>query len=339
MGSSPVVQSSGSFSVFEGPSEDVVFGFLLMRPATLPTPVCSRANALSEAARVLQAVGVASPRREARLLLGHALGLSQEDLLRDLQSPLQPEPFFALVKRRAMREPLAYITGQRGFWNLDLLVSPDTLIPRPETETLVEAALEALPAVAEVTSVLDIGTGTGCLLLATLTEFPRAFGVGIDIVPGAATLASRNAGRNGLANRAFFLCADWTAAIVGHFDLVLCNPPYIATAEIRDLEPEVAKHEPGTALDGGHDGLGAYRKVIARLPESLTQAGVGILELGASQAEAVATLAREGGFDATLREDLSGIPRALVVRRIGGRKTVWHGGTGGLASGRDGEPS
>lgn len=302
--------------MFEGPSEDVVFGFLLMRPATPPTPVCSRAKAIADAARALQVAGIASPRREARLLLGHALGLSQEDLLRDPERPFQPEPFFALVKRRATREPLAYITGQRGFWSLDLLVSPATLIPRPETETLVEAALEALPQVAEVASVLDLGTGTGCLLLAALTEFPRAFGVGIDIVPAAVALAARNARRHGLASRAAFLCGDWTAAVAGRFDLVLCNPPYVAGAEIRDLEPEVAKHEPGTALDGGQDGLAAYRQVIARLPESLTAGGIGVLELGAAQAEAVATLAQEGGFDATLRPDLSGIPRALLVRRL-----------------------
>lgn len=265
-----------------------------------------------------------SPRAEARALLARAMGTTAEALLRDPRAPV-PEgagrAFAALLQRRAgAREPLQRLLGETGFWTLSLEVSGDTLIPRPDSEAVVEAALDALPERARVRRVLDLGTGTGCLLLAALSEFPQAFGVGVDVVPGAASLAARNARRNGLSDRAAFLAGDWAAALDARFDLVLSNPPYIASAEIAGLMPEVAVHEPRSALDGGADGLAAYRAVCADMPRLLAPGGVAVLELGQGQGEAVAALARGAGLRADgLRADLAGVPRALVLRMpIGG---------------------
>ena len=264
-------------------------------------PEGSRREALlREATATLRAAGLESPRREARWLLEHAAG--------------DADAFRAFLARRAAREPLAYLLGHQEFWTLDLAVSAATLIPRPDSETLIAAALAARPDRAAVRRILDLGTGTGCLLLAALTEFPAAFGVGTDFVPEAAALAARNAAANGLAGRSAFLCADWAAPLAGRFDLVLSNPPYIESGTIAGLMPEVARHEPRSALDGGADGLDAYRALLAALPDLLAPGGVAVLELGAGQAESVAALARRAGFcDPALRHDLAGIARAAVL--------------------------
>ena len=213
------------------------------------------AELLADAAAVLAAAGIDAPRREARLLLAHAAGLDQSALLRDMHTALDTPSFPALVARRATREPLALITGRQGFWSLDLEVSADTLIPRADTETLVEAAIAAR-AGQQTTRILDLGTGTGALLLAVLTELPGSTGVGIDRAEGAARLARRNAIALGLAGRAAFLCGDWATAIDARFDLVLSNPPYIESAAIGGLMPEVAAFEPRRALDGGPGWVG-----------------------------------------------------------------------------------
>jgi len=255
---------------------------------------------LTPATLALRAAGIEQPRREARWLLEHAAG--------------DTESFRALVARRAAREPLAYLLGQQEFWTMDLAVSPATLIPRADSETLIAAALAAYPDRAAVRRILDLGTGTGCLLLAALMEFPAAFGVGVDLVPAAAALAARNAAANGLAGRSAFLCANWAGPLTGRFELVLCNPPYIESAAIAGLMPEVGRYEPCRALDGGVDGLAAYRAVLAALPALLAPGGVAVLELGAGQAASVAALARGAGFcDPALRHDLAGIARAAVL--------------------------
>jgi release factor glutamine methyltransferase len=271
-------------------------------------------QALGCGAEALRIAGIDAPRLEARLLLAHALGISREDLLREPHRQVATDAYDALIARRAAHEPLALILGRREFWSLDFAVSPATLIPRPESETLIEAALAAFPDRGAVRSVLDLGTGTGCLLLAALSEFPAAFGLGVDRVPAAAVLAAHNAAALGLAGRAAFLAGDWAAALAGRFDLILSNPPYIATADLAGLMPEVAGHEPSSALNGGADGNDAYRRIIADLPRLLASGGVAIIELGAGQAESVAALARAAGFRADPRADLAGIPRALVLR-------------------------
>jgi release factor glutamine methyltransferase len=272
---------------------------------------------LCQAGQVLRAAAIEAPRQEARLLLAHAMGCRQEDLLRAPRAPVPPEAqavFRAVLAGRARRQPMAHLLGHAGFWTLDLLSTPATLIPRADTESLVEAALEAFPDRAAVRRVLDLGTGTGALLLAALSEFPGAFGVGVDRSPDAAALAWANAARNGLQDRASILAGDWASALAGQFDLILSNPPYIESAAIPGLMPEVALHEPALALDGGPDGLDAYRALAAALPGLLAEGGRAVLELGQGQALAVEGLMRAAGL-ATLgcRPDLGGISRALVL--------------------------
>lgn len=273
---------------------------------------------LCQAGQRLRGAAIEAPRLEARRLLAHVLGTSEEALLRDPRAAVPADKaahFAALLARRVVHEPFAYLTGRVGFWTLDLEVSPATLIPRADSESLIEAALEACPDKGAALRVLDLGTGTGALLLAVLSELPSASGVGIDLKPEAAALAARNAARLGLAGRACFLAGDWAAALTGRFDLVLCNPPYIECAAIAGLMPEVARHEPASALDGGADGLAAYRHIIADLPRLLAPRGVAVLELGQGQQAAVEALARAAGLTPeACRADLGGVPRALVLR-------------------------
>jgi release factor glutamine methyltransferase len=267
----------------------------------------------------LREAGIEDARAEARRLLAHALAATPEALLRDRHEPVAPEAearFRAALARRCAREPLAFITGHAGFWTLDLEVSPDTLIPRADTETLIEAALAARPDRAAVRRVLDLGTGTGALLLAALAEYPQAFGVGVDRSAAAVALAARNAARNGLGGRAAFLAGDWAAALSGRFDLVLSNPPYIPAGDIAGLMPEVARHEPAAALAGGPDGLDAYRVLLPALPGLLAEGGIAVLEIGVGQADLVESLGEAAGLAAAgRRNDLSGVARALLFTR------------------------
>ncbi len=264
------------------------------------------AESLRRAAARLAAAGIEQPAREARLLAREAQDAAD---------------FAALVARRAAHEPMAFIRGRQGFWTLDLAVSPATLIPRPDTETLIEAALAACPQRDSVRRILDLGTGTGALLLAALAEFPAAWGVGVDLAPAAAALAAGNARANGLAGRAMFLAGCWAAAIAGPFDLILSNPPYIPSDEIAGLMPDVAAYEPRRALDGGPDGLDAYRALLPEMARLLADGGVAVLELGAGEANAVRELSRDAGLaELALRSDLGGIARALVLGKPGDRK-------------------
>ncbi len=262
----------------------------------------------------LRTAGIESPRLEARLLLAHSLGLTPEALLAEPETAVEPAGYEALLARRAAREPLALILGRREFWSLDFAVSAATLIPRPDSETLIEAALAQFAGHAAPNAILDLGTGTGCLLLAALHEFPSARGLGLDRSAQAAELARRNAQTLGLAGRAAFACGNWADPVNGRFDLIFCNPPYIATGDLPRLMPEVTRFDPRSALDGGPDGLEAYRSIIPDLPRLLARDGAVVLELGQGQARAVELLAQSAGLTTLCRMDLAGIPRALVLR-------------------------
>lgn len=273
--------------------------------------------ALADIAARLADAGITDARREARILLAAALGIDTTSL--QLIDQIDPARYQAHLQRRAAREPMAFITGRREFWGLEFEVSPATLIPRPDSETLIQAALAECPAPSRI---LDLGTGTGCLLLALLSERPGAFGVGVDVAPAAAHLAARNAQRLGLSTRAGFIAGDWAAPLRGPFDLILSNPPYITQADMDDLMPEVAGFEPARALDGGPDGLDAYRAILQALPSLFGPGAVAVLEIGAGQAPDLADLAGFYGFSAMFQADLAGIERAAILRRTeDGEKT------------------
>ena len=269
----------------------------------------STSAALALITERLAAAGIEAPRREARILLAAAEGVSAAGLL--ALDKVDEAKFAPLLRRRAAREPMAYILGHREFWGLDFAVSPATLIPRPDTETLIEAVLASG---INPRTVLDLGTGTGCLLLAALHEFRQAFGVGVDLSAEAAALARANATALGM-DRAVFLAGNWADPLAQTFDLVLSNPPYIAAAEVAGLMPEVARHEPLSALAGGADGLDAYRAIIAALPRLLAPDGLAVLEIGAGQAMSVGQLAAEKDFSCTTRPGLDGIERAALLTR------------------------
>lgn len=275
---------------------------------------------LATATRRLRAAGIEGARGEARLLVRRATGWPPERLLAEPHGavPLAAAARFeALLAARARRVPMAYVLGEREFWSLRLAVGPGVLVPRPESETLVEAALEAFPDRAAVLRVLDLGTGSGCLLAAVLHERPAAIGVGVDRSAEALALAAANLRALGLAARALLVRGDWGAALAGPFDLVLANPPYVAAGELAGLEPEVALHEPREALDGGPDGLDAYRAILPDLPRLLAPAGLACLEIGRGQEGPIAALAAARGLEAVPRADLSGTVRCLVLRLRG----------------------
>ncbi|MFG1266545.1 peptide chain release factor N(5)-glutamine methyltransferase [Xanthobacter sp. DSM 14520] len=268
----------------------------------------------------LAAAGMETPDLDARLLLAQALGCAPGDLLLSADAPVPPEAEAtarAFTKRRAGGEPVARIRGRREFWSLDLHLSPDTLVPRPDTETLVEAALAALPDRTAPLSILDLGTGTGAILAALLVERPNATGIAVDRSEGAALTARANLARNGLAARAHVMVGDWGTALAGGFDLVVSNPPYITSSAMLDLPAEVRLHDPPLALEAGADGLLAYEAIAADLPRLVRRGGIAVLELGEGQEAAVAALVAEAGLEVAgpARRDLSGIPRALLARR------------------------
>lgn len=272
---------------------------------------------LDEAAVQLRRAGIESPRREARLLLAHATGAPAAEIATGRIAIPQKsvEIFSALLHRRCRREPLSYITGMREFWSLAFAVSRDVLIPRPETETLVESALRQFPSRDAALRVLDLGTGSGCLLLAFLSERPNAAGVGVDLSQAALRLAARNARDLSLEERARFIQSHWASAISGTFDVVFANPPYIPTGEFAGLAAEVARYEPWLALDGGADGLAAYREIAAGLQKSIAPGAMLFVEAGYGQAQDVRNIFAAARFQHQHTVcDLSDIPRCVVMR-------------------------
>lgn len=269
-------------------------------------------EAIRAAAERLSAISDTA-RLDAEVLMAHAFGVSRSDLfLRHMRDP-EPAGFAALVERRAASEPVAYIVGKQDFFGLTLAVSPAVLIPRGDSEVLVEAALAARP---NVKRVLDCGTGSGALLLAVLANLPRAIGIGIDRSPEALAVARGNAETTGLADRAEMRMADWDqadlSAGLGHFDLILANPPYVE--ETAELAPSVRAYEPAGALFAGIEGLDAYRVLLPQLPDLLAPDGAALIEIGHTQAEPVAAIARGAGFECRLHQDLGGRPRVLELQ-------------------------
>ncbi|MGH7122785.1 MAG: peptide chain release factor N(5)-glutamine methyltransferase [Stellaceae bacterium] len=277
-------------------------------------------TALAKAAADLSAAGVPDARREARLLMASALGWDTARVLGFPEAELTPAAtarLEALLQRRRAREPISRILGHREFWSLRFELSPDTLDPRADSETLIEAVLAALDDRSRAYRVLDLGTGSGCLLLALLSELPHAVGIGIDISSGAIETARRNAAGLGLAGRAGFLREDWSDGLSGQWDVILANPPYIASAEIDRLAPEVARFEPKLALDGGVDGLMAYRALAPKIARVLAPStGLAAIEVGAGQAQKVTGIMAEAGLALrAVRHDLNGVDRCLVLGR------------------------
>ncbi len=295
---------------------------------------------LTHATQHLRSAGLDEPQREARALLAGVLVLDRAALLAQGKRPLTAAEqlnLAAALARRSTGEPLARLLGHKEFWGLDFALNAATLVPRPDSETLIEAALECFPDKQAQLNLLDLGTGSGCLLLSLLHEYPHAIGLGIDLAPEAVMQAAANAAALGLAGRTQFMTADWNEADFcqvilsgffrekreahphGHddkantFDLILSNPPYIATPVIATLQRDVRDFDPMLALDGGVDGLNAYRRIIALLPALLTKQGTAILEIGYDQGDSVPRLFHATSLTPVLRRDLSGHPRCILI--------------------------
>ena len=279
----------------------------------------SVAQALNEGARSLAGAGVDEPQRDAMVLLEGA-GLPREKQIGGPSEALERTglaAYRAMIDRRMKREPVSRILGQREFWSLPFALSPATLDPRPDSEILVEAALTLCPDRNAPLSIVDLGTGTGCLLLALLSELPRATGIGTDISPAALRVARENADALGLAERTAFVASDWGDGLKGPVNLILSNPPYISEVDFGQLAPEVALYEPENALSGGPDGLEAYRRLAPRLRPLLAPDGRVLLEFGMGQAAAVAgLLAATGLKKRRILRDLGGIERCIIASPI-----------------------
>lgn len=251
-----------------------------------------------------------TPRLDAELLLAHALGITRERLILDPPDHV-PESFDTLLQRRLAREPLAYITGSRDFWTITLAVGPGVLIPRPDSECLIEAALDHFAAAPPAT-ILDLGTGPGTLLLAAMSEFPDAQGVGVDASEVALSYARRNAAALGLDDRTNVRLGDWADGLEGPFELILCNPPYVESDAA--LSPEVM-NEPHSALFAGPDGLDDYRRLAPQIAALLAPGGCACVEIGFTQADTVSAMFQALGLCVVVRKDLGGRDRCLLVTR------------------------
>jgi release factor glutamine methyltransferase len=279
---------------------------------------------LAQARRALtqqfRAADIESPELDARVLIGHALGLDHAGLIAAAAQPLtaaDTAQVESLARRRLAGEPVARITGMREFWGLPLIVTADVLVPRPETETVVETALALTdPDRTAAPRILDIATGSGAILLALLSELPNAQGAGTDIDQAALGVARRNAVQLGLADRAEFIASNYGAALRGRFDLVVSNPPYIASSEIATLAREVRDHDPRHALDGGADGLNAYRAITTDAARLLAPGGHLVLEIGKGQQNDVTQLLTDSKLILVgePRRDLAGIARVLAAQ-------------------------
>lgn len=253
-----------------------------------------------------------TPRLDAELLMAAALGIGRDRLILDDPRGEAPSAFSGFIERRAKGEPVAYITGHRAFWTVDLEVGPGALVPRPDSETLIAAAVEHFAGTSGPKRILDLGTGPGTLLLAALDEWPRATGIGIDASETALAYARRNAERLGMGQRAEFRIGDWAKGVGERFDLVLCNPPYVA--DEADTGPGVADYEPHEALFAGPEGLDEYRRLAPQIGPLLEPGGLAAIEIGFDQTDSVGELLRAQGHSPAISYDLGNRPRALLIR-------------------------
>jgi release factor glutamine methyltransferase len=295
-----------------------------------PEPAAAEtcAEALRGAAARLDAAGVPDPWRDARLLLASVLDVDVAALMGEPETELTPsqaQGFAAMVAQRAERRPVSRILGAREFWSLRLAVRDATLDPRPDSETVVDTVLGRVPAPGSGCRILDLGTGTGCLLIALLSALPGASGVGVDRDSAIVDTARANAAAHGVDDRARFVVGDWARGLAERFDVIVCNPPYLRSDEIAAAEPEVSRWEPAGALDGGPDGLDAYRALLPGVHERLAPDGLIVLEVGAGQAEDVGALVADHGLTVRAREvDLTGTTRCVIAahaRTTGGQGT------------------
>lgn len=279
-------------------------------------PVSSVREQIALACQELANAGIEAPARDVRRLLAHAMGVdpSRITLMQDTAlTPAEYTRFRESVTARLRRVPVSQIVGARDFYGRTFRVTQQVLDPRPETETLVAIALEE-----PFANVLDLGTGSGCILLTLLAERPSATGVGTDLSPGALDVAAGNAERLDVAARVTLLGSHWFRSVEGRFDLIVSNPPYIAAAEMEDLQPEVRDHEPRMALTDEHDGLSAYREIAAGAGAHLAPGGRLLVEIGAGQGAAVSAIFREAGLDdVAVRTDLDGRDRVVSARNLG----------------------
>ena len=268
-------------------------------------------RALGRATEVLSRTSD-TPRLDAELLMAAALGIGRDRLILDDPRGEAPATFFQSVERREKGEPIAYITGHREFWTIDVEVGPGALVPRPDSETLIAAAVEHFAGSPGPALILDLGTGPGTLMLAALDEWPRSAGLGIDASEEALAYARRNAQRLGMERRVIFQVGDWAAGIDRQFDLILCNPPYVA--DDAETGARVAEYEPHEALFAGPEGLDEYRRLSTQIGGLLAPGGLAAIEIGFDQAEAVPALLRSEGLDPAVINDLGGRPRAILIR-------------------------
>ena len=271
-----------------------------------------------DAASHLKRAGLDSWSLDARCLMGHVLRKDPASLIGSLDEPMGSDSrafFYSLLARRLEREPISRIIGSREFWSLSFDLTEDVLDPRPDSETLVEAVLSEIKNRHDALKLLDLGIGSGCLLSALLSEMPEAHGIGLDNDYRALIVAQRNLNSHNFGHRATLVCGDWCEALSYKFDVIVSNPPYLASSSQSALAPEVIYHDPPHALFAGKDGLDSYRRIIPSLPELLRPGGVAVFEVGENQFDLVESLVREIGFYSIIcYKDLAGIQRCLVVR-------------------------
>lgn len=272
---------------------------------------------LAKAKQILKDAGIESFSLDAQLLLAHVLGKTREFVISRPEHILSTQEILdyeSLIKRRQNREPLAKIIGKKEFWSMEFLVNSATLDPRPDSETIIEAVLEIFPEKGKEIKLIDFGTGSGCLLLTILSEYPNSLGIGVDINRDTLDVAVKNAEKLGLAKRSEFILNGWAEGMEGKFDLIISNPPYIKNSDIKELEPEVSAHEPYMALAGGEDGLDCYRLLASQINNLLKQDGYLILEFGMGQENSVKEIFENSGFRfVSFKNDLAGTTRCVVL--------------------------